>query len=349
LALALPAPWRRRGLTGLCALSLAFGWNWLYARQVQAPLEALAGTEQTVTMTLCDYAAPTDYGAKVTVRLAGYPLGRAVYYGDETLLDLRPGQTVTDLAALSSAARIRDDDITTFTSKGVFLLAYNRGEPEVGEGTMDSPRWWPVRAGEALRRQITALWGEGDTGAFLTAILTGDKSGLSEAASSDLSEAGLYHILAVSGLHCGFLLALGELLAGRHRRRLLAAVTLPALVFYALLTGAVLGGPGLRDADLLVAAPLFRRREMGSRHCAPPDGYFAGEPLCGGLHQPPAVLCRHGGHPGRDGRLYRCCWAERGAAECFASQRQLFRLPGRAGVHGAPQRRIFGYLVLVSP
>lgn len=237
LALALPGLWRKRGLLALCALSLAFGWNWLYARQVQRPLEALAGTEQTVTMTLCDYVDPTDYGAKVTVKLEGYALGKAVYYGDAALLDLAPGQTVTDLVELRSAAKIRDDDITTFTSKGVFLLAYQRGEPEYGEGTMDSPRWWPARAGAALRRQITELWGQGDTGGFLTAILTGDKSGLSDQASSDLSEAGLYHILAVSGLHCGFLLMLAKLLAGRHRRRLLAAVVLPGLVFYALMTG----------------------------------------------------------------------------------------------------------------
>ena len=133
-------PWRKRGLLALCALSLAFSWNWLYVRQVQRPLEALSGTEQAVTMTLCDYAAPTNYGAKVTVKLEGYALGKAVYYGDEALLDLRPGQTVRDLVSFQSAERIRDDDITTFTSKGVFLLAYQRGEPEYGTGTMDSPR-----------------------------------------------------------------------------------------------------------------------------------------------------------------------------------------------------------------
>ena len=236
ICLALPGLWRKRGLLAFTALSLAFGWNWLYVRQVQRPMEALAGTEQTVTMTVCDYAAATDYGAKVTVKLEGYPFGKAVYYGDEALLDLRPGQTVSDLVSFQSAARIRDDDITTFTSKGVFLLAYQRGEPEYGTGTMDAPRWWLARAGAALRRQIGELW-SGDTAAFLTAILTGDKSGLSQQASSDLSEAGLYHILAVSGLHCGFLLAIGETLAGRHRRRLLAALVLPGLVFYALLTG----------------------------------------------------------------------------------------------------------------
>ena len=252
---------RRVLLVGV-GLSLAFGYDWLYLRQVQAPMEALAGTEQSVTMTLCGYPTPTGYGAKATVKLAGLP-GKAIYYGEKSLLELRPGQTVEDLVAFQSAARIRDEDITTFTSKGVFLLAYRRGVPVYGEGSAASPQWWPARLGQAMRRQIGTLF-DGDTAGFLTAILTGDKSGLSEGAASDLSEAGLYHILAVSGMHCGFLLALVTALSGRHRRRLTAAIALPLLAFYALLTGC---SPSVVRACVmlafLLAAPLFRRDSDG--------------------------------------------------------------------------------------
>ncbi len=262
LTLFLPCEWRKRGLLAMSALALALGWNWLCARQIQLPMEALAGREEQVTMTLCDYAVPTDYGAKVTVRLEGLP-GKAVYYGDEILLAASPGQTVTDTVRFQSAARIRDDDVTAFTSKGVFLLAYQRGEAVMGKGSMDSLRWWPVRLGHAMRGEISALF-EGDTAAFLTAILTGDKSGLSEEASAHLSEAGLYHVLAVSGMHCGFLLILLTALLGRHRRRLLALCAIPILVFYALLTG---GSPSVVRAcvmlSLLLAAPLFRRDSDG--------------------------------------------------------------------------------------
>ena len=113
---------RRVLLIGL-GFCLAFGYNWLYARQVQRPMEVLAGTEAELTMTMCDYASETGYGAKVTVSAEGFP-GKLVYYGETSLLDLRPGQTITDTVYLQSASRIRDDDITTFTSKGVFLLAY---------------------------------------------------------------------------------------------------------------------------------------------------------------------------------------------------------------------------------
>ena len=254
--------WGRRALLVGVGLALAFGWNWLYIRQVQAPLEALADTDRQVTMTLCDYAVKTDYGAKVTVKLAGLP-GKVVYYGGEALLTASPGQTVTDTVHLKSAAHIRDEDVTAFTSKGIFLLAYQRGEVTLDMGTSASPRWWPARAGHAMREEIAALF-EGDTAAFLTAILTGDKSGLSVRASADLSEAGLYHILAVSGMHCGFLLTLVVLLTGRHRRKLVAGVMLILLVFYALLTGC---SPSVIRAcvmlTLLLAAPLFDRESDG--------------------------------------------------------------------------------------
>ncbi len=100
----------------------------------------------------------------------------------------------------------------------------------------------------------------GDNAGFLLALLTGQKGGLSAQADVDLSEAGVYHILAVSGMHCAYLLALVAFLTGRHRRRLTAAVAIPVLAFYAVLAG---GSPSVVRAcvmlSLLTAAPLFRR------------------------------------------------------------------------------------------
>ena len=70
LSLLLPWRLRRRVLPAGVALALALGYNWLYIRQVQQPLEALAGTEHSAAvMTVCSEPAATDYGARVTVRL----------------------------------------------------------------------------------------------------------------------------------------------------------------------------------------------------------------------------------------------------------------------------------------
>lgn len=91
LALLLPGLWRKRVLLVGTGLALALGWNWLYSYAVRAPLAALSGSEGTASMTLLEYAVPTDYGAKVTVKLEGVPLGKVVCYGGADLLDLGAG------------------------------------------------------------------------------------------------------------------------------------------------------------------------------------------------------------------------------------------------------------------
>jgi competence protein ComEC len=53
---------RRVFLIGL-GLCLAFGYDWLYVRQIQQPMEKVAGTSVELSMTVCDYAVPTNYGA----------------------------------------------------------------------------------------------------------------------------------------------------------------------------------------------------------------------------------------------------------------------------------------------
>ena len=246
----LPRERRRRGVILCAALSLGLGWSWLYARQIQRPAQALAGRGSEFTATLCGYASKSDFGARVTVRLEGVP-GKAVLYAGEELLELEPGQTVSGRAAFRDAARVRDEDITAFTSKGVFLLAYGRGELAVGEGTRGGLRWLPARLGRAMAEQIQLLF-PGDAAGFLTAILTGERGEVSERAYLALTEAGLNHILAVSGMHCGFLMALAGLLL--QNRRLQALLGVPLLAFYAALTG---GSPSVLRACVMLSLPLL--------------------------------------------------------------------------------------------
>ena len=78
------------------------------------------------------------------------------------------------------SARLREDTITNFTSKGVFLLAYQRGDAAVySGGSAGSPGGGPALAARAMQQRIGELF-SGDAGGFLNAILTGDKTGLSE-------------------------------------------------------------------------------------------------------------------------------------------------------------------------
>ena len=251
---------RRRALLLGCALAAGLGYNALYTQLVLSPAELLADTERSaVTMTLCEYPEATEYGAKVTVRLEGLTPGKAVYYGSEALLGLEPGNTVTCDVSFGSARSVRGEDIRSFTAKGVFLLCYRRGEETVETGSAGSLRWLPQRTARAMSERIDKIFSQ-DSAPFLTAILTGDRSGIPQKAGDDLSEVGLYHLLAISGMHCAYLMELLYLVLGRHRRRLTAFLGLPLLLFYALLSGA---SPSVLRAcvmlSFLLFAPLFGR------------------------------------------------------------------------------------------
>ena len=223
LGLLLRGPMRRRVL--LCALGMAFafGWNAAYTRFIAAPNEALIGAAEDVELELCSYAVETNYGAKATVRILGRGLcGRAVYYGGFDLLALEPGEHVRDAGAL---------------------------------------RYAPQRIAEKLGETIETVYGERE-GGFLRALLLGDKRYLDVEDSSNLSEAGIYHITAVSGLHCMFLVELLDRLLRASHRRTRCAVTIPLLFLYAVMVGA---SPSILRACVMLSmtqlAPLFRREK----------------------------------------------------------------------------------------
>ena len=249
-ALFVPERLQKRLVLLFAGLALALGYHWIFVRQVQTPAALLVGQTQTVTMTLCEAPVAHKDGAKVTVRVDGIP-GRLVYYGDETLLPLRPGQDIQATVAYLSASRIRDEDVTAFTSKGVFLLAYGRGGFTLGADHSGELRWLPARLGQAMRQRIGVLF-SGDQRGLVLAMLTGDRSELSVRTEADLSEAGLYHILAVSGMHCLYLLALLEFLLG-HRSRYAA---IPVLVCFALMTG---GSPSVVRACVMLSMLTLSR------------------------------------------------------------------------------------------
>lgn len=235
-ALLLRGPTRLRAVIACSALAASLGYGWAFDLLVRAPAEALAERTADVRLILCEYPRRTAYGAQAAARIEGLRGARAVYYGDESLLELAPGCAVTDRVRLRNAAEFETGE-SSFLSRRVFLLAYSTGAPRYETEGASSPQWWPARAGRAVQEKLRALYPEPAAG-FLAALLTGDKTALDETAATDLSEAGIYHIMAVSGLHCSFLAMLIVTLAGKHRRRAAACAAIPALIFYALLTGA---------------------------------------------------------------------------------------------------------------
>ncbi len=183
---------------------------------------------------------------------------------DAEYAGLEPGQQLSGTAQWQDAARIRENDVTAFTSRGVFALLYARGPLTAEEGSAGSVRWLPQRAVYALREKIAAIWPDGDTAAFVTAELTGDRSGMTEEDAAVMTQAGVAHLFAVSGLHCAFLVSLLGLLLPVRRRALGAGLSMAVLLFYMVMVGLT---PSVVRACImqifLLAAPLLRRESDG--------------------------------------------------------------------------------------
>ena len=244
LALAVAAFFLRKrlgdkGRRALICASLAASLLYFtgYQHWVQQPVLDKCGQELPFSGVVCGEAWETDYGARVTIRLDGHPFAKAVLYGDETLLTLEPGDTVSGTARWNDAAQVADTRLTTFTSKGIYALLYARGELDVTAGSSNSLRWLPQRAGLAFQEKIRAIWDDPRTAGIISAELTGSKYDIADEDYLVMRGAGLAHLFAVSGLHCAFLVTLLALLLPRSRRRLFCGVTICVLLFYMNMVG----------------------------------------------------------------------------------------------------------------
>ncbi len=221
----------------IAAVGCAAGIVWFsgYAALYLAPAEALAGGEYIFEMELTDYPEEATGGARCQVRLAGLP-GRAVCYGGRELLELEPGNRIVLRCTCYSAATLSGEESSYYISRGVFLRLYGSGEPLAAEaGNAGKWRYLPARLSRWVQESAHRLYTP-ETGGLIAALLTGERDGLEPQGYTDLSEAGLMHITAVSGLHCGFLIALLGLLVFR-RQRLTAFLGYPVLLFYMVMAG----------------------------------------------------------------------------------------------------------------
>jgi len=89
---------------------------------------------------------------------------------------------------------------------GIGAVGYAVARPQaVGAGAEEEPSSWRLRLA-ALRRAITARITDkldGAAGAVAAALMTGERGAIPEDVMADLRDAGLGHLLAISGLHIG--------------------------------------------------------------------------------------------------------------------------------------------------
>ena len=117
--------WRRRLWIMAWAMAAGLVWSGAYDLWISGPIRAWAGQNLLVTAEVTDYCQLTGSGSRrIPVRLAGEggPRCAALWYGDEALEALAPGDIVTAQVFLQDAGEIRGESLRTFTAKGVLLL-----------------------------------------------------------------------------------------------------------------------------------------------------------------------------------------------------------------------------------
>lgn len=266
-ALAALAGLRLRGRARLRTLLLCFGlaaglcWTGVYWALIRAPALRLAGTEGVVTATVVDWPQENSYSTSVLAEVCGAE-GRGVktllYLNGEEAAELQPGDRLTVTASFRMADTMAGEDTSYYYAKGVLLIG-NGGKTWTAERPERAPVGsWPALFGGALKDSIARVFPD-STAPLVTALLTGDKTGLPDQIYGALRRSGLAHVIAVSGLHVSFLAGLITTLLGR-RRRLSALVGICLLFFFSAVAG---NTPSVQRAALmqvlLLIAPLFDR------------------------------------------------------------------------------------------
>lgn len=214
----------------LLPAALGMGWSTGYQQLAVAPAKSLAGTTQTVSGHALDYGTKSASGQWVPLRCRFENRSCTVdvylrgYDGQ-----ISPGDAVTvELSLQDSAA---GGDYYGYT-QGVYLSGYGRGEPEVVPAEF-SLRYLPRYIAHALSRSVTRCFPE-DVQGYAAALIVGDRSGLSLAEKTTLQQSGIYHTLALSGMHMTVLVSmLSFLRKSRHR----AILGIPLCIGFTLVTG----------------------------------------------------------------------------------------------------------------
>ena len=255
----------------LCILLAAFGalagslCFWIQDRFVRAPAEEWVGECLPVSARVTDYPDVYERSEYITVLLTepGVPHVRcrlASYVSGE-LADLLPGDEIRCEVRFQSAAIRNGQEVDVYSAQGIFLRAVCTDEPEFTGRWGGAWLYAPRRLAHAVGEGCRSLFPD-DVSAFMTALLTGEKGPLYRDGGRyyALSEAGLAHVVAVSGMHISFLLGFFFLVLGRRRGVVLAGM--PLLRFFAAMAGFT---PSVTRAAFmqicLLAAPLFRREE----------------------------------------------------------------------------------------
>ncbi|OAN77470.1 competence protein [Jannaschia sp. EhC01] len=208
---------------------------------------------------------------------------RIALHGDQGFMAPQPGAIIFTTGHLSPPGGAAEPGGFDFQRHAWFQsiggVGYTRAPvlllepPEDGVAPLFTLR---MGLSSAIQSQIA-----GQPGAFAAAVLTGDRSGLSQASTQDMRDSNIAHLLAISGLHMGLLtgfvyaalrtlLALIPALALRYPIRKWAAVAalLSGAFYLAMSGGNVATERAFIQVAVMFTAVLLDRRAITLRSVA---------------------------------------------------------------------------------
>ncbi len=230
-----------------------------YEALVLAPLEQAAG-ESEYTVEVCGYSEELESGTRSVegrLRVGWREAKVQLYYTGEECF--APGDQLQFYGQLRWVGSARAElETNYYASRGIRYTAYLPESHACTKAEKFPIRFLPALAAHKAQELISRLYPERTAG-YITALLTGSRAKLSALDQDRLCATGVYHTVAVSGLHVTILIGMLQMLFQR-KRKCMAAFGIPVLCFFVLMTGA--SASAIRAAVMLafqLLAPLMRR------------------------------------------------------------------------------------------
>lgn len=227
--------------------------------KVQTP-ETYSGQELNCTIKLSDFPDKHEKYTKYTgyIRIQNKKVKATIYDYNAYTRDFYPGDILLIDASLNTVGFMDRDRSDYLLANGVYLTGkMNSYATLISSGTVFSGL--PKRINRVIGLIVDYTFPE-DVSHFLCSLMIGDKNKLysDEALHTALSNAGLMHIVAVSGMHVSFLVGcILSVLGNSRASRFISIIIIAIFVF---VTGA---GPSVLRAGFMhvfiLLAPVFRR------------------------------------------------------------------------------------------
>ena len=249
----------------LLPMAVGISYSAVYANIALADAERLAGNIADIRAEAVDFPEEREYGIRVEVKLDdgnGGEVASLLYIYNMEADDIAPGDVIELRARMQMSNEIYGEEIDTFRSKGIYLFAYQQTSVPVNVIQSDGVKikYFPQFAAKRLSDAADVVFLDSVI-PFMKAIILGERTELYEDSvfENNLQISGIFHVVAVSGMHIIYLVGLIMLLCNKNRR-LAAVITAPALIVYMLMTGAE---PSVQRAVIMqlfvIAAPIFYR------------------------------------------------------------------------------------------